>query len=88
MRKNMGRKTTWKSSFVTDHDVLLHLDSIAKNHAPWKKYTIDIGLGIGNIDTNLPWSELRVLFQSAGFPFPKNWAVSNESLEELYGNEH
>lgn len=83
----MGRKTTYKSTFLTNHGNLMHLATIAHHHKPWQKYTIDIQPAVGNIDTNLPWGEIRVWFSSAGVPMPKEWITSKESLEELYSDE-
>jgi hypothetical protein len=75
----VGRKTTWKETFISSVDSLRWLQSYAdSNKGAWKDYTIEIDKGNGFLLTNLPWSELRAWFSFAFIPIPKDWLTSDE----------
>jgi hypothetical protein len=62
----MGRKPIWKDFYITTGREFRQLQSYYESSkGAWAKYTVVFHGGLGSIETNLPYTELRRWFRYA-----------------------
>jgi len=80
----MGRKTLWRSFSFTDPNKVRRLQSSLSGlpaHHSDKYQTTLIGGHVGEVETNLPLSEIRVWFRAAGVPM-QDYVTDTMTLED------
>jgi hypothetical protein len=87
-RTPMTRKSLWKDFYIIDMNEFSALQSYYESSkAAWSKWTTVFGRGAGVIETNLPYSELRLWFRYAlDKPVPDHVSSKKPSWE-LYNDE-
>jgi hypothetical protein len=86
----MGRKALWKSIYIDNSDDYRNLSSCwGSSKGAFSKYTWNIDDVPGGVylETNIPYSGLRMIFRHAGITFPRDHVTDIMTLEErsLYG---
>lgn len=65
----MARPTTWKEFHFVEHDHMRKLQSYQdSNTGAWAGWIIEWQDGVGILETNMPWAELRRWFSYADVP--------------------
>lgn len=80
----MGRKPLWKSFQITDGGDMGRLESAwaSSYKAFGKNKTMEFLRGYGDIETNLSYDQLGMLFRHAGVAFPRDMVTDTMPLEE------
>lgn len=81
------KRMLWKTLSIQSSDDARYLSSAwQSSHAafgPNRVFTLNRYGGGGDLETNLPWSSLRMLFRHAGIPLRRDkWVLDTVCLEE------